>query len=245
MPAALAVAALLLSLERACYVTVYEGGDEGVHGGCECRGLLDRRLRVGDPDLDGAEGGVRAQLPPPDAGVGQRAGPLAPGEGGGVFLPAGERRRHALPRQQLADLGPDGGQAAVLAAVEGRVGGEGEQLGKALAKAVVDRERGVRGPDRHVHLEGERELPPGDPAVLLVHALVPFAGIELALLSSERVHSRAGEPDQALAGAREVGSGGVQELGGVPCGPQGRARDLELCGRHLHLEAAVFFDTLV
>src|SRR5436853_4179042 len=158
---------------------------------CDRGGVLDGGLRIRHAHLDGPEARVRAELPPPDARLGDPAGARAPRECVRVLLPAVQWRRHPLARQELAQLGADGCEAGVRAAVEGRVSGESEQLGEVVAEAVVDGERFFRRADRDVHLQAEHELAPGEAAVLPARALVPFALVELALLVSERMDAGA------------------------------------------------------
>ena len=104
------------------------------------RGVGHGRLRVRDPQLERPVAEVRAQLPPPRPRLRHGAGGRAPGERGGELVPARDRRRDALAREQLGDLRPHGRQAGVLARVERRVGGERREL-RAGASAARCRRR--------------------------------------------------------------------------------------------------------
>src|SRR6185503_20939271 len=99
-------------------------------------------LRVGDPQLERAERRARPQLPPPLA-LRERA----PAQRNLVLVPARERGRDALPRQERGDLRAYGREPAVAPGVEGRVGGEGRELGQVDAQRVVDGERALGAAD--------------------------------------------------------------------------------------------------
>ena len=136
--------------------------DDGGDGG----GVVDGGLRVGDAHLERAVGRVRAQLPPPAAGLRHGAGGRAPGERLRERVPGGDRGRDALARELLADLGADRGHAGVRPRGTGRWRRARRSAG-AGPQAVVDGERAVGAADGDVDLERADELAPRDVAVLL------------------------------------------------------------------------------
>src|SRR5205823_11705425 len=102
--------------------------DEGVDEPDDAGRLGHRRLRIRDADLERPEARVGPKLPPPQARLGDRSRAGAPAQLLRETVPAVERRRHALPWQQLGDLRADGCQAGVPAVVEPGVGAEGREL---------------------------------------------------------------------------------------------------------------------
>jgi hypothetical protein len=87
------------SCRLAAVVALADGTRQRVHHGGDRRRVVDRQLRVRHAHLDRPEARVRAELPPPDRGLGDAAGSAPPLERLRVLVPARERRRHALPGQ--------------------------------------------------------------------------------------------------------------------------------------------------
>src|SRR3954468_17787562 len=75
-----------------------EPADEGVHDGDDGGGVVDRRLRVGQPELDRPVGRMQAHLPPEVRRVGEEPAATSPFEVGDELFPRVECRRDARPR---------------------------------------------------------------------------------------------------------------------------------------------------
>ena len=182
-------------------------------------------LRVGHAQLERAVEGVRAQLPPPAAGV------LDQVQCAGVVLPGEQLRRDALARQHLGDDRPPRRHPRIAAGVKRRVRGERGQLGKTRAQGVVDRQRAIGAADGDVDLQGEDQLAAGDLAELRRRAVVPGTTVELSLVGRERVQARAGEPQLVAGGGQQVAAGGGELRRGLGGAGQRRQHDLDLRGR--------------
>ena len=113
----------------AVVVTIRQPGHQRLRHRGHGRNFTHRGLGIGDPELQRPESRMRPQLPPPRPAVKPPAR-RSPGQRLGVFLPAVERGRHALARQQLAQLGANRRQAGVAAFIERTVGGQRRQQRK-------------------------------------------------------------------------------------------------------------------
>ena len=182
-------------------VALGEGRGEALDEGDERGDALDSRLRVADADLDRAEPGVRAEVPPDVRVVGEGVRPDSALDERLEVAERGEGRRQPAAREGVEDLDPRRGEAGVAAVPEGRVGREREQLRQPGAERIRDPDRLVAGAHADVDVEAEDQLALGDPLHLLEQADVARrVGDVLVLVARERVRARGGDQRPALGG---------------------------------------------
>ena len=165
-------------------VSLGQPDHERLYNRGHCGGVIDGALSVRDAELERPETRVRAQLPPPPAGVGERTAGGAPTKRLGVCLPVVVR----LDARQAEVL--------VVALVEGSIRGQRRQQRQEGAGGVVDAQSSVRVADRHVHLESADQLSLCADPVLPDRTPVALQAVELAHPRAERVHTGGGQADQ-------------------------------------------------
>ena len=163
--------------------------DQGLDDRRDRGGVADRRLAVRNPELECAECGVKPKLPPPRPHVGERTTRDAPAKRLGVGVPASERRRDAVARQELGELGTDRRQPGVATFVERAVCGKRGEQGQIRARRIVHGQRTVRIAHRHVYLKRADQLAHSDRAVLLDGSFVWREPIERSHSLAERVRA--------------------------------------------------------
>ena len=171
------------------------------------RRLAHRSLRVGHAHLDRAEPGVQAPLPPPLRAHEHRPGALTPAQRLVELVERRDCRRHALPRQQIAQLRADRGQPGVRAAVERCVGGNRSEQRKVRAQRVVHGKRPVGRTHGDMHVQPEDELAPRDrsrtsPAIASYRAPALSAPSAAANGCTPAPASKASSPASAASTAR-------------------------------------------
>ena len=137
-----------------------------------------------------------ARLPPRLALGGEQAAAAPPGEVVHVLLPRGQRRRHALARQQVRDQGPQRGEPRVAAGVQRPVARQRREVGEVGAHRVEHGQRAVGAADRDVDVEAEHHLPLDRPRVGGLERVVAGEVAQRALGGGERdaCPSRPGAP---------------------------------------------------
>ncbi len=171
--------------------------DQALHERGERRGVAHARLRVHDPHLDRAEPRLQPHVPPQERRLGDRVAADQHVDGLDVVLVGGEAARRARAREGLEDRGPRGGEPAVAALPERRVGRQRQQQRQLLAQPVERPHGGVLVGHRDMHVQRERRLAARELAHRRVEELVARAGGDLGVLPArERVGAghRGGHP---------------------------------------------------
>ena len=148
-----------------------------------------------------------ARLPPRLALGGEQAAAAPPREVVHVLLPRGQRRRHALARQQVRDQGPQRGEPRVAAGVQRPVARQRREVGEVGAHRVEHGQRAVGAADRDVDVEAEHHLPLDRPRVGRLERVVAGEVAQRALGGGERMHARAGQARPARDPGGELAAG--------------------------------------
>ncbi len=152
---------------------------------------------------------MRADVPPDVRVVRDAAGLLELADHLRVLGVVGEAGRHARARERREDHLPRRREPGLLAAPEGRVGREREQVGEVREHPVQDDDRLLRPVDGDVHVHAEDQLATGDVLELVDERAVAVArGDPLPLEQAERV--RAGRADPELLPPGHLGHVGAQ-----------------------------------
>ncbi len=101
-------------------------------------------------------------------------------------------------RKFVEDLGAIALEAGVVAAPEGRVGREREQVGQEIAHRVHDADGGLAVLDADVHMQAEDEVGAGDGLQIFDDAAIALVGIDLLLAPVGEGVSGAGDEHQAM-----------------------------------------------
>src|SRR5215472_10863016 len=138
-------------------VEIMELDDDGLRQGGDGDGVFDSRCYVADSKFEGAEHGVRADVPPDFFRVVDAAQLDEQADVIFVLAPGIEMVGNASARETAEDGGAKRFQACIAAHPEGRAGGEGEKVWQKIAYHVhqVDHRGAVGHGDVDVHAENQ------------------------------------------------------------------------------------------
>ncbi len=157
------------------------------------RGGGQSGLRVHDPDLDGAQPGLGADVPPQESRLGDRSRAEKEVERLDPVPIVLEAPGDAGPGEALEQDRAVGGQAGRLAAQERRAGRQREQHRQMGTQTVDQPDRAGGIGHAHMHVERERRLTAGQAPHRAVDDLVATRGRDPGRLGSRAgIHARGG-----------------------------------------------------